>query len=105
MGLFKAVSRITVILAAVASASLAIPAAQASDGDPSIGKTCGAYRTMEGDWASLQYYHCGSSYIIVEVDYREGDNGFVCVLPWQDKFLAYYIYASNAWYVRPTDYC
>jgi hypothetical protein len=96
-------------VAAVASVALVAPASAAAatsnaDGGVGIlqapvGKQCGAYRDNALDSAHLRYWHCGPTQIRIEVDKRTRDNTYMCVGPWDDVFVDYYIFSSHAWYV------
>jgi hypothetical protein len=110
MSTLRIVTRLAV--AAVASFALMAPAANASaaaatpsaDGGVGIlqapvGKQCGAYRDNPFDTAHLRYWHCGPTWITIEVDKRTRDNTTMCVGPWEDVFVDYYIFSSHAWYV------
>ncbi|MGN9841364.1 DUF6355 family natural product biosynthesis protein [Nonomuraea sp. H19] len=111
MSLFTTMSRIALATAAVGSIALAAPAAQASPNRTSatasndvgilqapVGWQCGAYRSSDAWSATLHYYHCGNSRIEVEIDYRYSPNTFVCLQPWQDRYLEAFSRASHAWY-------
>lgn len=110
MSTLRTVTRLAV--AAVAGFALVAPAAGASaaaapsgaDGGVGIlqapvGKQCGAYRDDPFDTAHLRYWHCGPTWIMVEVDKRTRPNTYKCVGPWEDVFVDYYIFSSHAWYV------
>ncbi|GAA3471301.1 DUF6355 family natural product biosynthesis protein [Nonomuraea roseola] len=111
MSLFTTMSRIALATAAVGSIAVAAPAAQASNGhaprtasngvsvfEAPVGVRCGAYRVSTAWNADLRYWHCGSSKVEVEVDYRNWPNNYACMQPWQDRVLETFDRASHAWY-------
>jgi hypothetical protein len=87
--------------AAGASAAAATSAADGGVGilQAPVGKQCGAYRDNPLDTAHLRYWHCGPTWIRIEVDKRTRDNIHMCVAPWDDVFVDQYIFSSHAWYV------
>jgi hypothetical protein len=108
----------TIAATLVAGVAVASPAAHASPGGAAstvdstsalagdaqiagapFGKRCGAYRDSLQPNAYLKYWHCGSTWIMIEVDMRFESNYPRCVAPWDDVPIEPYLIADNAWYI------
>jgi hypothetical protein len=95
----------------VAVVALAAPAAHASPDvvaskvdspitiaeDAPTGKRCGAYH----EFVYLRYLHCGSGWILLEVERRFEPNTQRCIGPWQDNEIDLFLYAYNAHSIGP----